>query len=80
MIPPPVRSALKQVVALLFAGNFDELQKLDRAGRMKAGEWRDRVKQYGKTLVDPGPDEFESADVVPITGSDTTAWSVHCRL
>jgi hypothetical protein len=38
MTPAPVRLALERVVPLLVAGSHDELERLDRGGRMRADE------------------------------------------
>jgi hypothetical protein len=80
MMPAPVRAALERVVSLLVAGRFDELERLDRGGRMKADEWRRRVKEYGRTLVQPPRADLETADIVPLQGSGNRAWSVRYPL
>ncbi len=80
MIPNPVRAALEQVVALLVAGRLDELERIDRGGRMRAEEWRSRLAEYGRTVTQPPDPDFESADIVPLRGQENTAWSVWYRL
>ena len=80
MMPAPVRVALERVVSLLVAGRFDELERLDRGGRMKADEWRRRVNEYGKTLIEPPREDLDTADIVPLGGFENEAWSVRYEL
>ncbi len=46
---------------------------------MKAGEWRRRLDEFGKTLITPPREDLESADVIPVPGTND-AWSVWYRL
>jgi len=80
MIPIPVRAALEQVVSLLVAGRLDELEQIDRGGRMRADEWRSRLAEYGRTITKPPDPDFESADIIPLRGQENAAWSVWYRL
>jgi hypothetical protein len=68
------------VVSLLVVGRLDEIERIDRGGRMKAGEWRSRLGAYGRTLTHPPPSDFDSADIVPLRGQEDSAWSVWYRL
>src|SRR5260370_42403111 len=80
MTPAPVRLALERVVPLLVGGRFDELERLDRGGRMKADEWRERVNEYGKTLIEPPRDDLDNAVIVPTRGSEDKEWYVRYEL
>lgn len=64
---------------MLVAGRFDDLERLDEGGRMKAGEWRRGLDEFGKTLIAPPPEDLESADVIPVSGTNDS-WSVWYRL
>jgi len=80
IMPPPVRDALERAITLLVAGRLDELEQLDEGGRMKADEWRQRIREYGRILVEPPSSDLDSADVIPLKGSENEAWSVSYRL
>jgi hypothetical protein len=80
VIPDPVRSALDEIVPLLVAGRMEDIQRIDRGGRMKADEWRTAIAEYGKTLRKPPQGDFETADVIPLQGQEGSAWSVWYRL
>jgi hypothetical protein len=80
VIPNPVQSALDEIVPLLVAGRMEDIQRIDRGGRMKADEWRTRIAEDGKTLTRPPQGDFESSDVVPLHGKEGSAWSVWYRL
>jgi hypothetical protein len=80
VIPDPVRSALDEIVPLLVAGRMEDIQRIDRGGRMKADEWRTRIAEYGKTLRKPPQGDFETSDVIPLQGQEGSAWSVWYRL
>jgi hypothetical protein len=73
-----VLAVLERVVSLLVAGELEELQRMDRGGRMRSDEWRARLNEYGRTLITPPASDFVTADVVRITGQ--SAWSVWYRL
>jgi len=47
LIPP-----IREVVRELAAGNYEGLEADGRAGRLTAGELREAVRQYGRTLVE----------------------------
>jgi hypothetical protein len=80
VIPGPVQSALDEIVPLLVADRMEDIQRIDRGGRMKAHEWRTRIAEYGKTLKSPPQGDFESSDVIPLQGQEGSAWSVWYRL
>jgi hypothetical protein len=80
LIPPPVRVALERVVSLLVAGDLKEIERLDAGHRTRADEWQARLQAYGRTLALPPPSDFETADVAPLHGQESTAWSVWYRL
>jgi hypothetical protein len=80
VIPDPVQSALDEIVSLLVADRMEEIQRIDRGGRMKADEWRTTIAEYGRTLRKPPPGDFESSDVIPLRGQEGSAWSVWYRL
>ncbi len=80
MIPPPVRIALERVISLLVQGDLNGIERLDAGHRTRADEWQARLRQYGRTLALPPPSDLETADVVPLQGYESTAWSVWYRL
>jgi hypothetical protein len=59
---------------------MEDIQRIDRGGRMKADEWGTRIAEYGRTLKTPPQGDFESSDVAPLRGQEGSAWSVWYRL
>jgi hypothetical protein len=80
MIPEPVRAALDQVIPLLVADRMEDIERIERGGRMKAGEWRRAIAQYGRTLTTSPSDDFDAASVVPMQDQHRSGWSVWYRL
>ena len=64
---------------MLVASDLDAIERLDAGHRAKADEWRDRLAEYGKTLVTPPAGDYDSADVIQLR-DEKSAWSVWYRL
>ena len=64
----------------MVAGKLGAIERLDRSGRMRATDWQNAIKEYGRTLREPPRNDFEAANVVPLRGQEDCAWSVWYRL
>jgi hypothetical protein len=76
VIPRPAEDALSRITALLVQGDLEEIKRIGQSGRIDGAEWQARLNEYGRTLVMPPKGDFETADVVPISGKQPQSWSV----
>lgn len=70
-----LQRTLRIIVSLLVGLDFERLASLTRGIRLSADDMRRAVAEYGRTLVMPPGPEID-ADVVEVTGSRPTRWSV----
>ncbi|MDT5268362.1 MAG: hypothetical protein QOH49_548 [Acidobacteriota bacterium] len=80
-VPEFLIPAIREVVHELAAGNYEGLAADGRAGRLTAGELREAVRQYGRTLVEL-PDEglqyiwvYEQQERENTWGVDVDLWT-----
>jgi len=64
------------LVALLSAGDVDEVLRRAPNSRVSAQQLREAICQYGKTLVPLPPESHELIDYVVVAGTIPPKWSV----
>ena len=75
-----VFDAVRQVLELLVAKKYQELEVRTAGVRLSAREISNAVAEYGATLVRPPDDAVKALDAIRIQGSDPEAWSVRFDL
>jgi hypothetical protein len=71
---------IREIVSLLVQGNFESVQRLSKGIRLTAEEMRDAIEEYGRQLVMPPSEAFESLDVVKVDDVEPQRWSVRFDL
>lgn len=74
-----IRTA-REVVELLVAGEYEQLENLTKSRRLSADELRSAVDDYGERLCLPPRHVFEEVDALELTGSIPAKWSVRIDL
>ena len=64
------------LVALMSAGNFDDVLRRAPESRVTAEKLRKAVDEYGRTLVPLPAESYELIDYVAVLGSSPLQWSV----
>jgi hypothetical protein len=75
-----IERTLREIVGRLVRKDYQGLELLTHATRLRAQEIEAGVRDYGRTLVLPPPEAFSRADIVPIQGTNPPAYSVRFRL
>jgi hypothetical protein len=76
----PFKADVERVVALLTAGAYDELASWTNGKRLSSVDLAAAVQSYGRTLIQPPSEAFNSLDVVRIKDAQPPAWSVRVDL
>jgi hypothetical protein len=76
----PFNEALRKVVALLVAGRYADLEEFTGGRRLKSGDIARAVQVYGRRLIEPPPDAYESLDVVRVKDAGPGTWSLRMPL
>jgi hypothetical protein len=71
-----LRQPVREVVELLAAGKYAELEMLTRRQRLSAQEMAKAISDYGRKLVLPPDDAFALIDVVEVRNARPPQWSV----
>ena len=71
----PIRS----LVETLVKGQFDQLERDGRSGRLFSHELKEALQAYGRTLIALPDEAFRLAEVYPVTGQNAT-WAVDVPL
>jgi hypothetical protein len=69
-------STVQRLVRLLVAGKLDDVERLTKGNRLKAQEIKEAISTYGRHLVAPPADAFNSMELVKIRDSNPPRWSV----
>ena len=77
IIPDVARPLIAALVRDLAAGNYGDVERDGRAGRLTAEELRRVIADYGATLIPLPDDAFEvGGDAHVIEGSDPPEWAI----
>lgn len=80
-IPDVARPLIAALVRELAAGNYGDLERDGRAGRLTAEDLRRVIADYGATLIPLPDDAFEvGGNAYPIEGSDPPEWAIDQHL
>ncbi len=71
-----LRKSVTQVLRLLVAGQFDELEVLTNGVRLSSEEIGKAVSGYGKMLVLPPEDGFRLMEIIEIKNAQPKRWSI----
>ncbi|MFG2091848.1 hypothetical protein [Spirillospora sp. NPDC048824] len=66
MLPQEGVNAVRVVVALLVAGDYEELETLTEGRRMSASGMSDAIEGSGLDLISPPEDAFDAVDVIGV--------------
>ena len=69
-------NAVRAVVSKLVRKDYEGAAFLSRRVRLSKAEIESAIRAYGKTLIDPPGDAFDSAEVTRIRSSGNPRWSV----
>jgi hypothetical protein len=72
----PQQVAVRVLVALLVAGDYDVAAAMTRNDRLSAEELRNAIARYGRTLVPLPEDQWDRLDVVAIDGREHPTFHV----
>lgn len=75
-----LRNSVSQIITLLVAGKYLELETLTRHVRLSANEIAATVSDYGRQLILPPDSGFELMDVVEVKDANPKRWSVRMPL
>lgn len=70
-----LESLVRQVVDLLVCREYSKLETLTRGVRLGAADMANAIGHYGRTLVSPPKDAFESTDVIEVRSVQPRRWS-----
>jgi hypothetical protein len=71
-----LKEPVRQVIALLVAGKYAELETLTQGIRLKAKEVATTVADYGRKLIPPPDDGFRLMNVVEVKNARPRQWSI----
>jgi hypothetical protein len=71
-----LRRPVREVMELLAAGSYAEVERLTKRVRLTAQEMETVIRDYGRRLVVPPEGAFEFMDVVEVRNADPPSWSV----
>ena len=69
----PIEVAVRVVVDLLVRGEYGAIEKLTRGVRLSASELESSIRNYGRTLVPPGPAWWTSVTITPVVAEGPPA-------
>lgn len=72
-------ASIRALVDMLVKGNFDQLERDGRSGRLSSQELKEALQGYGSTIIALPDEAFHLADVYPVKGQKTT-WAVDVPL
>jgi len=64
---------------MLVKGNFDQLERDGRSGRLSSHELKEALQGYGRTIIALPDEAFHLVDVYPVKGQNAT-WAVDVPL
>jgi hypothetical protein len=76
----PVIEATREIVELLVAGKYLEIEQRTLGERLTADDMRRAIEDYGRRLALPPAEAYRMLDAVQIRGRKPTAWSVRMLL
>jgi hypothetical protein len=76
----PIITAVRHLVELLVAGDYDQIAKLTNEQRLDAASIERVVREYGRKLIMPPNNAFDKLDIVQVKGSVPPRWSVRMNL
>jgi hypothetical protein len=76
----PFARAVKSIVDLLVARKYEQLEQPASGTRLSAGDMAEAVRQYGRVLVSPPEEAYESLDVIQVRNALPPRWSVRVNL
>ena len=71
-----LKEPVRQVIALLVAGKYAELETVTHGIRLKAKDMATAVAEYGKKLIQPPDDGFGLMNVVEVKNGCQRRWSI----
>lgn len=71
-----LKEPIRQVLALLVAGKYTELETLTHGTRLSAKEMATAVADYRRTLVMPPEDGFRLMNVIEVLNARPKRWSI----
>ena len=80
MTTEQLRQIARQLVALLVAKNYEELERITRGQRLSSNALRLAVNQYGRRLVMPPDERFKELHCVPVRDAKPPAYGIRFDL
>lgn len=77
---PTATALLRQVVECLVAGDFNAVAAATNESRLSAEQMAHAIRSYGRNLVVPPSNSYESLDIVRVTAASEPTWSVRFDL
>jgi hypothetical protein len=71
-----LQQAVRRTMDALVGSRYTELAALTKDGRLTAAEIEGAIRDYGRTLISPPTEVYETLDVVPVTGAKPPLYSV----
>lgn len=71
-----VRQPVREIVELLVAGKYAEVERITKRVRLSAEEMAKAISDYGRQLVIPPEEAFGLLDVVEVRNMQPPRWSV----
>lgn len=75
-----ILNTARHLVSLLVSGNYAELHRLSNGVRLSVKEIAMAVTEYPATFIMPAKMDFQSLDVVEVSGSNPRTFSVDIDL
>ena len=75
-----LKEPVSQVIALLVAGKYKELETLTHNVRLAADEIATVVANYGRKLIPPPNNGFDLMDIVEVKNAKPRRWSISMPL
>jgi hypothetical protein len=76
----PLRLPVEFVVSMLVNGEWEELEKATGGIRLRGVDIARAVRQYGRKLVDPPREAYDTIDAILIKDAIPPQWSVRMKL
>lgn len=80
MAQASMESIVRNLMALIVRGQYEEAVRSCSASRLTAEDLREVIRTYGRKLVELPEHVYERLDVIGILDSNRPAWSVHVPL
>jgi hypothetical protein len=71
-----LQNTVWRIIELLVTGRYDDVCTMTKGIRLSAQEMRTAIQDYGRTLVIPPEDWFQTMNTVAVRDSSPTRWSV----